>query len=201
MTNVDMFTAYEQGVHNLLRLLGQEHKRYVEALTYQQRLNENILKARLRGDSDTLKSERTEVIERLNQLALSELGLSFAQLCPKLNYPEARGNGDKPKVEKPTLRNVRSNYKWGMTGSSAAVDFDLSTTHTVRYKRDEGFVFQTIMLYVDGELEYKKQVFNPVERIEHTFEIDGVTCEFVCQFMVLGIDVIVYVGGKEVLHV
>lgn len=79
----DIYTPYEIGLARLLAQLGQAHSRYVEALTYQQKLTENISQTRRYRDTQMRRSERTEVIEQLNLLALSELELSFNELCKK----------------------------------------------------------------------------------------------------------------------
>lgn len=56
-------------------------RRYSEALVYQQRLQENIDKARLYGDTETRRAERSEIVHRLNTLAVSALNTPFNALC------------------------------------------------------------------------------------------------------------------------
>jgi len=76
------YWPYEVGVRQLLnRMKTLNHPDYRDALVYQQRLTENIAKARLYGDTDTRQAERSEVIDRLNGLALTALGVSFNDLC------------------------------------------------------------------------------------------------------------------------
>jgi hypothetical protein len=65
----------------LLNRIGRDHPRYLEALGYQQRLVENIRQTKRHGDTDTRRAERSEVIERLNELALSALHMRFGELC------------------------------------------------------------------------------------------------------------------------
>lgn len=77
----DNFAHYEIGLASLLTQIGQGHSRYVEGLGYQTRLKENIDGARHHGDSETRRSERSEIIGQLNNLALSVLGKSFNELC------------------------------------------------------------------------------------------------------------------------
>ncbi|HRQ42572.1 MAG TPA: hypothetical protein PLD25_32045 [Chloroflexota bacterium] len=77
----DNFTHYEIGLVNLLDQIGQDHPRYVEGLGYQTRLHENINWARRHGDSEIRRSERSEIVERLNDLAVSVVGVSFNNLC------------------------------------------------------------------------------------------------------------------------
>jgi len=76
----DIFTSYEIGLTRLLERLGRDHPRYLEALTYQHRLQENIAKARLYGDNPWLESQRAEIVDKLNQFALSAAGSSFRDL-------------------------------------------------------------------------------------------------------------------------
>ncbi|MFP4436025.1 MAG: effector-associated domain EAD1-containing protein, partial [Chloroflexaceae bacterium] len=54
----DIYARYEAGVSELLRRMEQAHPRYGEALTYQQRLLENIAFARQFGDTETRQSDR-----------------------------------------------------------------------------------------------------------------------------------------------
>ncbi|MBN1812817.1 MAG: ATP-binding protein [Anaerolineae bacterium] len=82
------FDAYEDGVRCLLEQLGQEHRRYSEALTLQSRLSENIAGARQYGDDETRRAGRAQIIEALNQLALQTLRISFNELCES-QEPEA----------------------------------------------------------------------------------------------------------------
>lgn len=77
----DSFTHYEIGLVNLVEQIGQDHPRYVEGLGYQTRLRENINWARHHGDTETRRSERSEIIAQLNDLALTVLGESFTDLC------------------------------------------------------------------------------------------------------------------------
>ncbi len=80
----DTFSAYEVGLRQLLEELGRDHPRYAEALTYQQRLEENLSQARRYGDTETRGATRAEIIDRLNELTLAELGVSFNELCAAL---------------------------------------------------------------------------------------------------------------------
>lgn len=77
----DIYSKYESGLSKLLDQLGQQHSRYTEALGYQHRLQENLMQSRRHGDTDTGRSERSEIVEQLNELAISTLGVSFNTLC------------------------------------------------------------------------------------------------------------------------
>ena len=55
----DVYSPYEAGLRQLLDQLGPDHPRYADALTYEQRLTENINQSRLSGDTETRRSERT----------------------------------------------------------------------------------------------------------------------------------------------
>ncbi|MEO7908029.1 MAG: hypothetical protein ABIV47_00130 [Roseiflexaceae bacterium] len=76
----DMFTRYERALERLLEQLGQLHSMYPNALTFQQRLSENIGEARRYGDTQDCKATRARVIEQLNRLALDAIGFSFNDL-------------------------------------------------------------------------------------------------------------------------
>ena len=77
----DDYALYGTGLRQLLDQLGQGHPLYQEALVYQQRLDENIARSRRYGDTETCKADRSEIVDRLNALALSTLGTSFNELC------------------------------------------------------------------------------------------------------------------------
>jgi hypothetical protein len=77
----DVFTCYEEGLARLLQRLDRDHPHYGEALTFEQRLRENIARSRRHRDTETMRAERAEVVMRLNQLALREVGTSFNELC------------------------------------------------------------------------------------------------------------------------
>ena len=77
----DSFTAYEHGLQNLLDQLGPAHPAYTDALLYQQRLSENIQRARRFDDTASRRADRAEVIDQLNALALATLYQSFNDLC------------------------------------------------------------------------------------------------------------------------
>lgn len=77
----DIFSPYETGMQRLLAQMEQDHPRYLEALGYQSRLQANINRSRRFKDTDSSRAERAEIIERLNELALSVIGVSFNALC------------------------------------------------------------------------------------------------------------------------
>ncbi|HQE93236.1 MAG TPA: hypothetical protein PLH19_10190 [Anaerolineae bacterium] len=78
---VDGFTCYETGMDTLLVRLGEASPCYSNALTYQQRLRENIVDTRRHGDTPERQAERSRLVEQLNQLTLQTLHLSFNALC------------------------------------------------------------------------------------------------------------------------
>jgi HEAT repeat protein len=87
MTNV--FEPYEIGLRRLLELLGSDHPDNADLLLYQQRLRENILKARKYGDTDTLKHERAQIVDALNRLTREATQTTFTGLCgpyPPIHY-------------------------------------------------------------------------------------------------------------------
>jgi hypothetical protein len=81
----DVYYHYEVGLHQLQSRMERSHPRYIELLTYQQRLEENIRQARLYGDTPTRSAERSEIIHRFNELALSVLNAPFNDLCDSVS--------------------------------------------------------------------------------------------------------------------
>ena len=77
----DILSSYEQGLERLLQALGREHPRYVEALTLQTRLRENITATRRYGDTETRRSERAQVIESINRLAIDTTDARLDEWC------------------------------------------------------------------------------------------------------------------------
>jgi hypothetical protein len=77
----DVFIRYETGLHRLLERLGSDHAHYVEALTLQSRLLENIAQTRQYGDMETRRAERAQILDTLNRLALQTVGVSFNKWC------------------------------------------------------------------------------------------------------------------------
>ena len=77
---VDAYSDYETGLHQLRNRVKQDHPRYSEFLVYQQRLTENIGQSRRYGDTEARKAERSEIIDRLNELSLSMLDMPFTDL-------------------------------------------------------------------------------------------------------------------------
>ena len=72
---------YEVGIQRLLDGLGKDHYLYVEVLTLQARLQENVHEERLFGASETTRVERSRLVSALNQLALNALGTSLNDLA------------------------------------------------------------------------------------------------------------------------
>ncbi len=77
----DVFTKYEKGLDRLLSLIDYTSTSYSSILIYQQRLTENIENARLHGDTENLRAERSVIITQLNLMSTSETGITFNDLC------------------------------------------------------------------------------------------------------------------------
>lgn len=77
----DIYTTYEVGLRNLLNRLGKSHTLYMDALTYEKRLIENITWCRQHGDTQPRQSERTQLLDQLNSIANDALTISFEALC------------------------------------------------------------------------------------------------------------------------
>ena len=79
-----MFSQYERGLEQLLRRIRPDQALYVEALTLQVRLQENMSATRLYGDTETRRAERAGILHELNRLALTTFGTSFASFSQSL---------------------------------------------------------------------------------------------------------------------
>lgn len=88
----DTYTSYEIGLQQLLLKLGASHPAHAEALTYQQRLLENISSARRYGDTETRRAERAEIISLANMLALSSLGITLNDLSGSAESSDRRSS-------------------------------------------------------------------------------------------------------------
>ena len=81
LSDADIYTLYQDCTKQLIVRLGKQHPRYLQVLTYQNRLLENIESVRQFGDTGRIRDERIQIIQQLNRLALTELGISFNHLC------------------------------------------------------------------------------------------------------------------------
>lgn len=80
-TTSDRFSSYVQGVETLLAQIDRTQPQYMEALSYQQQLEDNIHQVRQQGDTLSIRTERADIIERLNRLSLDTLNTPFDKLC------------------------------------------------------------------------------------------------------------------------
>jgi hypothetical protein len=79
------YALYESGLTQLQVRIAASSADYEDFLLYQQRLSENIDKARNHGDTETRRAERSEIIASLNDLARAALGFSFNELCEAID--------------------------------------------------------------------------------------------------------------------
>ncbi|MCB0171438.1 MAG: hypothetical protein KDJ97_12875, partial [Anaerolineae bacterium] len=77
----DVFTHFEIGLERLREQIGQDQPRFSDFLVYEERLTNVIKRSRRFGDTRDRLAERTEIIDQLNALALSTVGISFNELC------------------------------------------------------------------------------------------------------------------------
>lgn len=89
----DIYVSYENAIDALMNRLGRDHEQFPKALVYSQRLRENIQRARLYKDNDSLQSERSEIIDQLNRLALSTFGMTFSELGTPMSAATAATAG------------------------------------------------------------------------------------------------------------
>lgn len=78
---LELYSEYKVGLERLLEKIDKSNPNYLDLLSYQARLIENIERTRRYGDTESRKAERAQIIEQLNLLALSEIKLSFNELC------------------------------------------------------------------------------------------------------------------------
>ena len=76
----DEFAQYEVGIRRLLGQIDSDDSVYLDALTLEARLLENLVQSRQYGDTDTRRADRYRIIHELNRIALAELGTSFNEL-------------------------------------------------------------------------------------------------------------------------
>jgi hypothetical protein len=81
----DIYHPYETALSQLLQDLGPDHSRYSDAITYQARLTLIINQSRRYGNTQSRETAFAEVIDQLNELTLSTLGLSFHELMEQLD--------------------------------------------------------------------------------------------------------------------
>jgi hypothetical protein len=76
-----IFVSYQAGLRELVRRVKDRRRHHVVALTYQQRLTENILESQQYGNTEPLRTDRARIISSLNGFTLSVIGSSFFELC------------------------------------------------------------------------------------------------------------------------
>ncbi len=90
----DIFMNYEIGVNKLLEQMTKKSTYYLEALTLQSRLTENIWQTRNFGDDERLRQERARIVTELNRIAIDCVNDSFNALCGLMSTLEVMGMGN-----------------------------------------------------------------------------------------------------------
>ncbi len=94
---------YDRGLRALQeRLAGAELDARTEAATLEARLRDNLQRERRYGGSEGLRSERSEIVDALNRLALERLGTSFNALCMQGEPPAPPPQPPAPVPREPT---------------------------------------------------------------------------------------------------
>ncbi|NJP06590.1 MAG: hypothetical protein HC837_13650 [Chloroflexaceae bacterium] len=93
ISNDDIYQQYEAGVKHLLHLIDREHQHYYDLLIYQQRLHENLSRARRYGHDPTLRAERAEILAYLNEMAIAIAGYSFQEVHQRLATSDTSNHG------------------------------------------------------------------------------------------------------------
>lgn len=88
----DPFTRYEKDLETLLKKLKeQDEESYNKALEYKKDLQENIGKARSKGNNDDLRNQREQILERLNEIAVAQTGKPFNRYLVLGNCDSVKG--------------------------------------------------------------------------------------------------------------
>lgn len=135
----DIFASYEHGLAVLVRRLNTDHPRYTEALTFQNRLLENVQQSRRHGDTETRRADRAQIVEQLNDLALTALGTSFNKLCEYQGTPSPSESAD--------IRGLLEAMGYRIADSRAVGD-DLYYLCDVRWGAE---ICQEVVHYVSGD--------------------------------------------------
>jgi hypothetical protein len=140
----DAYTTYEAGLRRLLDELGPDHPRYRDALTHEQRLAENFQQSRLDGDTETRRSERSEIIRQLNGLALGVLGISFNDLCDQVSPPPTRAQASdadqaRPNVPPHGAASMPSRSTYAIVGLFVGAAVDLGINLLAAALREQAF--------------------------------------------------------------
>jgi hypothetical protein len=77
----DVHSRYELGLMKLLERLTPEQQHEHGVRVYQQRFTDNVTTARLYGDNETLRTDRSQIIDRLEELSWLTLNIHFNELC------------------------------------------------------------------------------------------------------------------------
>lgn len=126
---IDDYSPYESGLQELLDQLEVDNPCYSDVLIYQHRLIENVTRSRRHGDNDTRKSERSEIVDKLNSIALSELGTSFNDLC---------------RITRPTKREIFESAEFKeATDTTTRLSFSLALNQPLSVRARGHHVFST----------------------------------------------------------
>jgi hypothetical protein len=77
----DIYSKYLQGLARLKHRIESGCSQHSDFLAYEHQLKEFIFLARRHGDTESLRAERSKVIEQLNRLTLSVVNITFNELC------------------------------------------------------------------------------------------------------------------------
>jgi len=162
----DIFSSYERGLEELLKRLGEDHPRYAEALTLENRLRENIVQARLYGDTETRRAERAQIVDALNQLTLGTVGVSFKELCePAQDEPipavQAVSNPKLSTIWQQRLHNLADNVAQDLAllkEYEDALRYEDDPRRRARYRREIKQLRESVARYRQEYDELRRQV-------------------------------------------
>ncbi len=163
---MDTFDAYGRGIQELLNRLGKEHPRYADALVLQTRLTENIGQSRKFGDTQERRSDRAQIVDALNRLALEAVGQSFNELCdlaqdePVLAVPTV-SSPELSAVWQQRLRNLADNTAQDLAllkEYEDALRYEDDLRRRARYRRETEQLRESLARYQKEYDELRAQV-------------------------------------------
>jgi hypothetical protein len=108
LTPQSIHSLYKAAAEELLNQMGQHHTYYPYALACRRQLSEIIEQSQLQGDTDQLKDELQEIIDRLDRLALDLLDTSFRELSDQTQLTGEQEKAEPPLNDPLSLVELRS---------------------------------------------------------------------------------------------
>jgi hypothetical protein len=72
---------YQSAMQRLLKQIEPSSSHYLNILTLQSRLDDNMKRESLFGSTEAIRAERAEIIHAINNIAITVIGISFNELA------------------------------------------------------------------------------------------------------------------------